>query len=265
MPDTGPIYIIEPSSRRDAVNAVSLWVEYQDAEELVRQCQDMLAAGAAVVEPQQVVRRGMPVTLVLTFPGLLRPIHINGHVTAVDVPPKGSSDRGTRARVELGEHLDETAIDAISAHFEPILAHDPHYVVRVVRVLVVEDNPHCARLIQEGLRLAGKRAFGNRLAFDVPMASNAADAFTYLHTQAIDVLITDIYLGGINGTTVIEHVRANSALRHMPVIAISAGDEATRVASLEAGADVFLPKPVRLREIVGTVGKVLQLDQIAWR
>ena len=79
------------------------------------------------------------------------------------------------------------------------------------------------------------------------------------------MLITDIYLGGVSGTTVIEHVRSDTTLRGIPVIAISAGDDATRRAALAAGADVFLPKPVRLRQIASTVGSILKLDQLAWR
>lgn len=243
---------------------MNLLVEYRNADELVRDCNEMLAVGATVVEPQQEVRRGMPVTLVLTFPGLIKPLHLKARITAVDDSRKTKNDGNVRARVEL-VNLDENTIAAINAQLQPISRLDPVYVVRAVRVLVVEDNPHCAKLIQEGLRLAGKRAFGNRIAFDVPMASNAADAFAFLHTQPIDVLITDIYLGGVNGTTVIEHVRSDSGLRSIPVIAISAGDDATRNAALDAGADVFLAKPVRLRQIAGTVGEVLKLEQTAWR
>lgn len=260
MNESGPIYVTDPGPRDDAISAVRLVVEYHDAEEFVRVCKDMLAKGTGTVSPREEVQRGMLVTLVLTFPGLVRPLHVAARVTEVET----AGERKGRARVEL-IHLDRDRIAAMASHLELIAAGDTNYVVRTVRVLVVEDNPHCARLIQEGLRLAGKRAFGNRVAFDVPVASNAADALTFLHSQQIDVLITDIYLGGVSGTTVIEHVRADSGLRKMPVIAISAGDDATRDAALDAGADVFLPKPVRLRQIVGTVGEVLHIEQTAWR
>lgn len=260
MSESGPIYVTEAGQRDTAISAVNLAVEYRDADEFIRDCRELLATGAAVISPREEVQRGMQVTLVLTFPGLIRPMHVAARIAAVDE----TSDRRVRARVEL-VHMDSDAVAGMTAHLESIASGDQRYVVRTVRVLVVEDNPHCARLIQEGLRLAGKRAFGNRVAFDVPAASNAADALTFLHSRPIDVLITDIYLGGVSGTTVIEHVRADSGLRQMPVIAISAGDDATRDAALDAGADVFLPKPVRLRQIVGTVGEVLSIEQTAWR
>lgn len=264
MTESGPIYVTDPGRREDSIGAVNLAVEFRDADDFVRDCRELLSAGTTVITPREEVQRGMRVTLIMTFPGLIRPMHLAARITEVDDNSKPSGERRVRASVELVD-TDADRLATMAAHLEPIAARDHRYVVRAVRVLVVEDNPHCARLIQEGLRLAGKRAFGNRVAFDVPVASNAADALTFLHSRPIDVLITDIYLGGVSGTTVIEHVRADSGLRKMPVIAISAGDDATRDAALDAGADVFLPKPVRLRQIVGTVGEVLHIEQTAWR
>lgn len=264
MTESGPIYVMDAQQREGSISAVNLTVDYRDVDEFLLDCRELMATGAAIITPREEVQRGMLVTLVLCFPGLIRPMHVGARIAAVDEAGEASAKRQVRARVELVD-MDADALARMDAHLEHIAAGDERYVVRAVRVLVVEDNPHCARLIQEGLRLAGKRAFGNRVAFDVPVASNAADALTFLHTRPIDVLITDIYLGGVSGTTVIEHVRADSGLSQMPVIAISAGDDATRDAALDAGADVFLPKPVRLRQIVGTVGEVLHIEQTAWR
>lgn len=260
MSDSGHIYVVDPRSRDDERDAMNLVVEYRDVDDLVRDYESSLSSGRAIVQSLRDFTIGAKVTLVLTFPGLIRPVRIAGIIDAV------GETHGPARRVQIGFQGYGTALKAeLDAQIACIKERDPQYVVRAVCVLVVEDNPHCAKLIQEGLRVAGKRAFGNQVAFDVPIASNAADAFTFLHSRPIDVLITDIYLGGVSGTTVIEHVRADAGLKTIPVIAISAGDDATREAALQAGADVFLPKPVRLRQIVGTVGEVLTLEQVAWR
>lgn len=260
MSDSGPIYVVDPRGREGERDAVNLFVEYRDADDLIRDCEATLSAGRTVVQSHREFTTGARITLILSFPGLVRPLRIAGIVEAV------SGTSAAQRSVHIGFlGFDAGARAGLEAHISKIKDRDPDFVVRAICVLVVEDNPHCAKLIQEGLRLAGKRAFGNRVAFDVPMASNAADAFTFLHSRPIDVLITDIYLGGVSGTTVIEHVRADTGLRSIPVIAISAGDEATRHAALQAGANVFLTKPVRLRQIVSTVGEVLTLEQVAWR
>lgn len=260
MSDSGPTYVVDTRIPEDERDAVKLVVEYHNADDLIRDYNADLSSGRTFVPTQRELIAGTEVTVVLSFPGLLQPLRIAGIV---------KSNHG-EAAAERGASIEFLDFDAetkgfLDDHIAKIKDRDPEVVVSAVRVLVVEDNPHCAKLIQEGLRLAGRRAFDNKVAFDVPVASNAADAFTFLHSRPIDVLITDIYLGGVSGTTVIEHVRSDTALRGIPVIAISAGDEATRKAALQAGADVFLPKPVRLRQIVSTVGKVLTLEQLAWR
>ena len=273
MHDLGPIIITAPNAPSglpaDAIenaaagdaDLVSVSVLCDDAEQLVHAMRSLGSSNTELfVETEHSLAAGDDVMLVFSFPGLLRPVHLASTV-------KSTTDESEPAR---GVHVvpkqfDREVEKRLAEVVEKIESRNPDLVARSVRVLVVEDNPHCAKLIQEGLHLAGKRAFGNRVVFDVPMAANAADAFTFLHSRPIDVLITDIYLGGVSGTTVIEHVRRDSGLRSIPVIAISAGDEATKQVAMEAGADVFLPKPVRLRQIVGTVGKVLELDQVAWR
>lgn len=243
----------------DASDRPELIVDYDDADELIRAYHGDISRGEPFITTERMFDDETEVTLVLSFPGLVKPLRIPATV-------RGTSqrDEGRGVTLNLPEFAAQKA--DLDKHLERIAASDPTYTVRTVRVLVVEDNPHCAKLIQDGLRLAGKRAFDNTVAFDVRMAANAADAFTVLHGKVrIDVLITDIYLGGVSGTTVIEHIRADSALRELPVIAISAGDETTEEIALQAGANVFLPKPVRLRQIVRTVGQVLDLEQVAWR
>ncbi|MCG8424852.1 MAG: response regulator [Proteobacteria bacterium] len=260
MHDTGPIYLIERHLRIDDLDMMSLPVECDDVEHFTHALRGLISSGRTFVETKRSLSVGQSVTLAFSFPGLLRPLHLA--TTVASISDDSAPERGIDAELaEFGSDVQEQ----LSALIEKIETGNPKYVARTVRVLVVEDNPHCAKLIQEGLYLAGKRAFGNRVVFEVPMASNAADALSFLHSRPIDVLITDIFLGGVSGTSVIEHVRGESNLRSIPVIAISAGDDTTRQVAMEAGADIFLPKPVRLRQIVSTVGRVLNLEQVAWR
>lgn len=265
MNDLAPIFLADPPVRDgEPEDTTRLRIECDDAGHLTQVLKKAVAAGRTFVSTDIPLEDEQGVVLTFSFPGLLRSLCLTGIITGTIDTPAGEAASGPGHHVAL-VGLDSDSEKRLNEVLEKIENRDSELVARAIRVLVVEDNPHCAKLIQEGLHLAGKRAFGNRVVFDVPMASNAADAFTFLHSRPIDVLITDIYLGGVSGTTVIEHVRRDSGLRTIPVIAISAGDDATRQVAMEAGADVFLPKPVRLRQIVGTVGKVLKLEQVAWR
>ena len=130
---------------------------------------------------------------------------------------------------------------------------------RVVRVLLVEDNPHVAELIREGLRGSSKRDLGNDLSFDFREAHNGREALELLRTVEFDALIVDIYLPVIDGAQVIENVRKELNLPELPVIAVSAGGEPARTAALAAGANIFLDKPMRLRQVIETMRGLMKI------
>ncbi|NWG21184.1 MAG: response regulator [Chloroflexi bacterium] len=71
-------------------------------------------------------------------------------------------------------------------------------------------------------------------------------------------MIVDLRLRGMDGLEVIRHMRADIPTRTTPIIALTAlampGD---RERCLEAGANVYLSKPVRLRQLAGTIAVLL--------
>lgn len=242
--------------RQEGRDCTTFLVHYHDAGDLLRDHAGELSSGRIFLPVHSECAPGERVVLVLSFPGLLQPLHVEG-VVASRVRKKKKGLVGLRIDIQDG------ARQHLAGQVERIEQGDPACVVRMVRVLVVDDNPHCAKLIQEGLHLAERRMFGNQVAFDVPTAATTADALAFLRKKPIDVLIADIYLGGASGATVIEHIRSHEHLRSIPVIAVSAGqDAATREVAIEAGADVFIEKPLRLKQVVSTVGSVLALERM---
>ena len=245
--------------QEDRDGTTFLVVHYHDAGDLLRDYAGELSSGQIFLPVHSECIPGEHVVLVLSFPGLLQPLRLEGAVAA-NVRKKKKGVVGLRIDIQ------DDARRHLAAQVERIEQGDPACVVRMVRVLVVDDNPHCAKLIQEGLHLAERRVFGSQVAFDVPTAATAADALAFLRKKPVDVLIADIYLGGVSGATIIEHIRAHEHLRAIPVIAISAGqDAATREVAIEAGADVFIEKPLRLKQVVSAVGSALALERIERR
>jgi len=141
---------------------------------------------------------------------------------------------------------------------ERIRSRDPRTVSRLVRVLVVEDNPHVASFIGDGLAGTGRRT--GEMAFIVRTAHNGRDALELLRDEEFDALIIDVYLPVIDGAQVIFAVRNELGLTELPVIAVSAGGESARTAALTAGANMFLDKPMRLRQVVETMRSLMKLD-----
>jgi two-component system, OmpR family, response regulator MprA len=107
-------------------------------------------------------------------------------------------------------------------------------------VLVVEDQPALARMLQKVLEEEGFRV---RLAFDGPSGRDAALA------DPPDAVILDVGLPGLDGLGVCRAIRGRGL--RMPVLMLTARDAVPdRVAGLEAGADDYVIKPFAFEELL---------------
>ncbi len=102
-------------------------------------------------------------------------------------------------------------------------------------VAVVEDNADNRLLLQailDGL-------------YDVHEYENAEAALAGFGRAAPDVVLLDISLPGMSGVELVERLRADDALRHVPVIALTAHAMAgDRESYLAAGFDAYVTKPI---------------------
>jgi len=126
---------------------------------------------------------------------------------------------------------------------------------RIVRVLLVEDNPHVAELICDGLDGAARRELGGRVAFVFDVVGDGQMALDRLQQVEPDLIICDVYMPVMDGAQFLRHLRAHH--KSTPVIALSAGGPAAREAALAAGANVFLDKPIRLNEVLRAAATLL--------
>lgn len=236
-----------PSDKRRHHRAgVTLLVEYEGADEFLVDYTDNLSSGGTFVATARELPIGSGVRLALSFPGLVETISIEGVV------------RWTRTGEEPGvgiEFLGTEGGKRLAALIERIRARDPRVVARVVKVLVVEDNPHVASFIGSGLAGSSRRSAD--VSFSVQTATNGQDALTLLASEHFDAMIIDVYLPVIDGAHVISQVRSRLGLRDLAVIAVSAGGEAAREVALAAGANIFIDKPMRLRQVIETMRSLL--------
>jgi uncharacterized protein (TIGR02266 family) len=233
--------------RRHPREPVTLVVDYAGAEDLLCDYTENLSAGGTYVHTTRDFEVGDEVRLVLSFPGLLKPISLAG---VVRWTRRGVHDRGVG--IEFVQ-FDEPAKQRLERIIAGIEGRDPDCVSRLMRVLVVEDNPHVARLIREGLRGGAPRLGATSVAFEFGEASNGREALQRLRSENYDAAIIDIYLPVLDGASVIAEIRADTTLRPIPIIAVSAGGGSARELAMGAGADFFLEKPMRLRQILDTM------------
>ncbi len=115
------------------------------------------------------------------------------------------------------------------------------------RVLVVDDEPQILRALGTTLRAAG---------YDVETAATAAEALSSAATRPPEAVILDLVLPDGSGTDVCRELRTWT---DAPVIVLSAiGEEAEKVAALDAGADDYVTKPFSVDELLARLRAVLR-------
>ena len=108
---------------------------------------------------------------------------------------------------------------------------------RLETVLVVDDDEANRNVL--GRRLA-------KLGYGIVEARDGVEALEMLARPdaGIDLVLLDVMMPRLDGFAVLERVRADPAIRHIPIIMISALDDmASIVRCIEAGAEDYLPKP----------------------
>lgn len=118
------------------------------------------------------------------------------------------------------------------------------------RILIVEDEPAIAELIAVNLRHNG---------FQPVWVIDAETAQRELDEVLPDVILLDWMLPGESGLALARKWRASSRTKAVPILMLTArGDEADRVAGLDAGADDYIVKPFSPRELLARIRAVLR-------
>jgi class 3 adenylate cyclase len=102
-------------------------------------------------------------------------------------------------------------------------------------ILIADDDRASRKLLRRLLEQDGH---------SVRAAADGAEALELFADGAIDIVLLDIVMPGLDGISVLELLKATPAGNHVPVIMITAVDEIESVVRcIEAGADDYLPKP----------------------
>lgn len=107
-------------------------------------------------------------------------------------------------------------------------------------VLLVEDEPGLQEVFALILELEGA---------EVVRANDGREALECLAKSRPDLVVTDYMMPRMNGLQLIHHVRSNPEFANVPILLLSAALPKTVDASI---ADVFLPKPVSVKQLIDT-------------
>ena len=113
------------------------------------------------------------------------------------------------------------------------------------RILLIDDDEEIRELITMGLESAG---------FIVIAAENGYDGLDVFHREAPDLIVTDIKMPRMDGIEMIQGIRKIDT--DIPII-VSSGFNDTQQAAINAGANGFLSKPFRSKNLIETIEKFL--------
>jgi CheY-like chemotaxis protein len=183
------------------------------------------------------------VTLKVGFPGFLEEHAVEAIVRWVQ-PAAGDVDPS------FGIEWDPDAADLLLRRALEAAANETGLKGRL-RVLVADDSRLMRELLGDGVKELTEDA--DDKAADVVHAVDGQQAWEALEKGGFDLAILDVNMPVLTGLEVLSRVRETAALQTLPVVMVSADRTTARQEALDGGADLFLPKPVRLMDLLETV------------
>ncbi|HSU56591.1 MAG TPA: SpoIIE family protein phosphatase [Candidatus Dormibacteraeota bacterium] len=121
-------------------------------------------------------------------------------------------------------------------------------------LLIVDDNEANRALLARHLRRQG---------YTVALADNGRQALEKLQARAFDLVLLDVIMPEMSGYEVLETMKQDSVLRHIPVIMISALDDLEMLARcIERGAEDYLSKPFDAVLLQARIGSSLERKRL---
>ncbi|ACM59706.1 two-component system chemotaxis response regulator CheY [Caldicellulosiruptor bescii] len=118
------------------------------------------------------------------------------------------------------------------------------------KILVVDDSPVVKKIVTTTLVKKG---------FDVKEAIDGVAALEILLSEKIDLVITDLNMPKMDGLQLTREIRKNPMYKRIPVIMLTTNPSEEQKA-LEAGANLYLKKPVTSEELISHVQKFLGIE-----
>ena len=122
------------------------------------------------------------------------------------------------------------------------------------KIVVVEDEADILEVIDYNLSKEG---------FDVSSSTDGLEALAFVQKEIPDLVLLDLMLPGMDGIEICRTLKADSATRSISIIMVTAkGEESDIVLGLGIGADDYVLKPFRPRELIARVKSVLRRGRL---
>ena len=124
-----------------------------------------------------------------------------------------------------------------------------HFEIGECNLLIVEDTHDMLEFLLKNLGYN----------YNVLGATNGKEALKLLHNNTVDIIISDIVMPEMDGFELLNAVRADKMLCHIPFILLSAQSSVnSKITGLDYGADAYIEKPFSLSHIKATIDNLLK-------
>lgn len=118
------------------------------------------------------------------------------------------------------------------------------------RLVIIDDHYDILEILKHNMVQEG---------YEVKMFFNAVDALKYINADNTDLLVTDWMLPEMDGLELCRNLKMSPSTRDIPLVMLTGkNDEIDAVTALEVGAEDYVTKPIRMRELMSRVKKILR-------
>lgn len=151
--------------------------------------------------------------------------------------------------ISMNHYTEEECDEILASNLHPVSAISPVQDKPLYRILIVEDNPDLNFVLK------------NMLArnYEVFSAENGIEAMEVLRKEAIDLIVSDVMMPGMNGYELCSRIKNDLNFSHIQIILLTAKTEDEDVVeAYKAGADAYIPKPFSVKRLNARINNLLQ-------
>ena len=112
----------------------------------------------------------------------------------------------------------------------------------MVKVMVVDDNPDIIFAVKKGLESL-------KQGYEVIGAGGGQECVQLLNSEKPDLILLDIMMPDMDGWDVVAKVRENNQIKEVPIIFLTAKDDAVSKGMAKLGVEDYIVKPVNIQEL----------------
>ena len=251
-----------PYDRKHPRVSVILKVEYESAQDFLADYTSNASDTGLFIATENPFEPGDELEFNISFPGLLAPIRCRAKVRWKRTIDQASEDRLAGIGVAFVFDSPEQAekIRDLILQLNGENNHQQTTGQAPFRALLAEDNPLVREMLRFAIRKFHRSEMSDHTALEVVEVENGQKGWEQIGQKDFNLAIVDYFMPVMDGGQLIRKIRNNEGVNTLPIIAVSVGGEETRRAAYEAGADLFLDKPLMLARLIESLQRLLRVQ-----